>query len=378
MLATTPAACRHPSYKELRASIPDSLMPACMMPDPTLPLLPRFSRWQLYNRQWLSWICFRACYARLRGRNRPDFVLVPYFDDLELAVAAAGSPFGRTRWGGILMRNRFHHPAVNPFTPPVRLRNARRFALERNLACPTLGALLTIDETLTEYYRMRSLPQPKLRFIPEPADLLFTIPREDARRSLGLPADGCFILLYGHVDMRKGLAEAMATVASLPSEFGVRLLVFGPQGRTARRYISAHGADLRANGRLIEFDRFASLEEESLAFSATDLVWLGYSQHHGPSSVIGKSCRAGRPLIACREGNPGWTALHYKIGVIADVHNQHSLKDVVAELVRGGQPRWDEYREACRSYAVGRTGEDFGNAIVRMMEESAGQLAAVA
>ncbi len=83
------------------------------------------------------------------------------------------------------MRDRFHQHAINPCTPLAPLSNLRRLAFERNLRSPTLGALITIDETLTEFYCARKEAQPKLRFVGEPADLSFTIAKGDARRRLG-------------------------------------------------------------------------------------------------------------------------------------------------------------------------------------------------
>ena len=245
VLATTAKAHGHSAYREMRDSIPETAMPCVAIRDPRASFIPRFSRWQKLHLQWRSWLIFRACYRNLPAEYRPDFALVPYLDALELAVAAVGSPFGRTPWGGILMHNRFHQAAVNPFTPPAPLGKLRRSVFERNLRSPALGGVITIDEMLTEYYRARSEPQPKLRFAGEPADIAATIPKEDARRRLGLPLSGCYILLYGHIHMRKGLAEVIAAVAELPSELSVRLLIFGPQDPLEREYISRHGAFAR-------------------------------------------------------------------------------------------------------------------------------------
>jgi glycosyltransferase involved in cell wall biosynthesis len=324
----------------------------------------------MLNRQWTSWLCFRGCYASLPAEQRPDFVLVPYFDDIEFSAAAFGSPFGSTPWGGITMRDRFHQHAVNAFTPLAPLSKWRRFAFERNLRSPTLGGLITIDETLTEFYCVRKEPQPKLRFAGEPADLAFTIPKEEARRRLGIPEDGCYILLYGQPNMRKGLAEAITAIDGLPRELGARLLLFGPQAPGESAYIARHAAGLRASGHLFDFKKFASMEDESLVFSAADIVWVGYSRHYGPSSVQCKGCRAGCPLISCREGNLGWTTSRYGLGLVVDVHDPAAVHKALLELVQGGQKEWTGYKENALRYVRQRSGDDFGDAVIRMAEES--------
>jgi glycosyltransferase involved in cell wall biosynthesis len=367
ILATTATAQSHRAYSELRAAIPAELMPTVSLDDPMLSFLPRFSRWQRMHLQWRSWLSFRRCFRGLPADHRPDFVLLPYFDDLDIAVALAGSPFDGTPWAGIVMRQRFQHPAVNAATPRSRFSPLRRWIFERTLRSRTLGAIVTIDETLTEYYARR-ISQPKLRFIPEPADLLFTIPKNEARRRLGLPEDGKYILLYGSIHMRKGLAEAITALESLPEKLGARLLIFGPQDPAEREYIAVNGADLRYAGRLFEFDRFASMEDESLAFSAADIVWVAYSRHYSPSSVQGKACRAGCALIASREANLGWTTSRYGLGAAVNVSDPASVRRALIELLSADSSAWDQYRENGFRYAAGRNSEGFGEAIIGLAQ----------
>lgn len=345
-------------------------MPEVVMRDPIISFLPRFSPQQLIHRQWRSWLAFRECYTRIPAAERADFVLVAYFDDLELASAVFGSPFGNTPWGGIGMRTRFHHATVNPATPAVKLRGLRRAAFERNQRIPSLKLLITIDETLAEYYRHTATGAPKVRFIPEPAGLSFTIPKDEARRRLGIPVEGTWILLYGHIDPRKGLAAVAEAIAALSAELNTRLLILGPQGAEAREYLATKGARLREAGRIFEFDRFASTTDESLGFSAADIVWLGYSTHHCPSSVLGKAAAAERPVIACQEGNIGWTTLRYGLGVIVNVHDPTATGEAVKGLVSGGPALWSGYQAACRQYALGRGEADFGQNVLSAIEES--------
>ena len=135
---------------------------------------------------------------------------------------------------------------------------------------------------------------------------------------------------------------------------------------------------MRESGRLFEFDRFATAEDESLAFSAADIVWVGYPRFYFPSSVQGKACRAGRPVIACREGNLGWTTSRYKFGIAVDTSDPAAVTGALLELVNGRQAVWDLYREAGLRYACGRSSREFGDAVMSMIEESSAKVESMA
>ncbi len=90
----------------------------------------------------------------------------------------------------------------------------------------------------------------------------------------------------------------------------------------------------------------------------------------GPSSVQCKGCRAGCALISCREGNLGWTTSRYELGLVVDVHDPAAVHHALLELVQGGQQEWNRYKENGLQYVRQRSGDDFGDAVVRMAEES--------
>src|SRR5687768_7873786 len=53
-----------------------------------------------------------AMYRSARQAHDIDLVMVPYLDYCANAVSLFGPPFDQTAWAGVVMRQRFHMPAV--------------------------------------------------------------------------------------------------------------------------------------------------------------------------------------------------------------------------------------------------------------------------
>jgi hypothetical protein len=231
-----------------------------------------------------------------------------------------------------------------------------------------LRALITIDETLAQFrHRGESGVAPV--FIPEPSELEFRITQTGARRELGIPDDGEYVLLYGHLNMAKGVLELIRAVECMERERRPKILVLGHLAPEVRRCLERDGSVLRERGQLFIHDGFASLRSEALAFSAADVVWVGYSRHYGPSSVLGKATTARRPVVGCREGVIGWTIDRYGLGVAVDVRNTTAVKNALHQTLT------DSSRailcENIERYAQQREKIDFGRSVVDLIEEAA-------
>jgi (heptosyl)LPS beta-1,4-glucosyltransferase len=368
-LATTTEALRHTAFREFRDDLRKrgATLDTVAIRSPKPPFVERFSRIDMVHRQWLGWLSFRACCRSLsRAGWRPDFVLFPYLNDIDLMIALVGSPFPGTPWGGIAMRESFHRSQVNPSTPDPSLRRVRRWFFDALRQAPGLAVLVTIDETLSEFVRLDAASGVRPAFVPEPAELQFTATPADARRELGIPESGEYVLLYGHVHMSKGVAELMRAVAAIQTQRQLSVLVVGHLTAEVRRFLATEGQALRDLGRLFVHDQFASLRQEALAFSAADVVWVGYSRHYGPSSVLGKAATARRPVVGCREGVIGWTIARYGIGLAVDVRDTAAVANALLQTLQSSS------RAALcinvERYAQQRQGIDFGQSVIDLVE----------
>jgi glycosyltransferase involved in cell wall biosynthesis len=127
------------------------------------------------------------------------------------------------------------------------------------------------------------------------------LPRVEARRRLGLPAEGPLLLFFGFVRPYKGLQyllQALPTVRrSLPE---VHLLVAGEFWDDKATYATLiEHLELQASVTLL--DHYIPNEEVPLCFSAADLVVLPYV-HATQSGVVQLAFGCGRPVVTTAVG----------------------------------------------------------------------------
>jgi glycosyltransferase involved in cell wall biosynthesis len=266
--------------------------------------------------------------------DKPDVVLVPYLDYCLHAIALKGSPFGSTPWIGVVMRPTFHHRTLGIESPLARFAAIRTLLFQRLIAGRSLRACLPIDETLVEFVRSKwPALSARVSYLPDPALQISFIPKSAARSALGIPQDGSVVLVYGWLDGRKGLRHLVAALECPAVPTDMRILLVGEQDRYIKMQLEQPGLrDLRAAGRLFTFDGWASESIEAAAFSAADVVWLGYEGHLQSSGLLVQACNAGVPVVGCREGLIGWSVTKAKCGLAVHVQDPAAVALALAKL----------------------------------------------
>jgi glycosyltransferase involved in cell wall biosynthesis len=367
-LATSEEAMKHASFHELQNELRavGSELHTVTIRNPKLPFVKRLSRMDMIHRQWLAWLSFRGGFrSLLRAGWRPQFVLFPYLNDIDLMIALVGCPVTGVPWGGIVMRERFHQSQVNRWTPSPSLCRLRRWVFDGVRKALGLTVLVTIDETLSEFHPGGE-PGLQPAFIPEPCDLQFRVTPTEARLELKIPEAGEYVLLYGHLNMAKGVSELIGAAKAMQNRRPLSILVVGQLTPEVRRFLEVEGRALREGGRLFVHDQFASLRTEALAFSAADVIWVGYSRHYGPSSVLGKAAAARRPVVGCREGVIGWTIGRYGVGVAVDVRDPAAVGDALLQTLPGSSRAG--FSKNVELYAQQREKIDFSQSVLDMVE----------
>jgi glycosyltransferase involved in cell wall biosynthesis len=273
-------------------------------------------------------------YALASKGSRIDFILLPYLDYCTYALSLAGSPFGPTPWGGITMRAAFHYSAMGVKAPSSKVERIKKWLFGRLLRDPHLRALFTIDETLYEYARVwPSDLRSRLVYLPDLAVTKHAISRTGARECLRIAQDALVILVYGSLAKRKGIEVLLH--ASEHSDFPSRchLLLAGKQAPEAMTILQSPPAmRLRQAGRLHEIAHYLNEEEENLAFSAADAVWLGYIAHYQMSGVLVQAGMMGLPNIACEEGLIGWLTTRHQSGVVVPMSDSSIVARKIKDL----------------------------------------------
>lgn len=266
--------------------------------------------------------------AALRDR-RPDHVWAPSAD-LLLKTATRQRLFGRWRPPGNtevecgLIETRCHRP-------PRRWRGYLRIGWERALlAAGGWARLHTIDPTVYAWAQSSGGPFRRIHALPDPVEAVPRISATDARRTLGVPVEGRYVVSVGlHALPRKGtypLVEAFATAPMRPTD---RLLLAGPLGDSLRARIHDRFGELVSSGRIVLLDRYVDDSEIMGSLMAADLVCTPYIDHMGSSAVVLQSAYIGRPVLAPAQGWFADVVPRFGLGDVDDILSPAALSAVL-------------------------------------------------
>lgn len=321
------------------------------------------SRLALVAREFAVRKLFHRAFRTVHGRNRVDFVFLPYLDYCLHALGLLGSPFGSVSWSGICMRPSFHYAQSGVFAPQPRLSGIKRFLFLRLLRNDSLASLLTIDELLYRHVRVHHKKKAyRLKYLPDPAELKGKHTRESARQMLRIPDDAIVILVYGSIDGRKGLEVLIEAVAragdTLPK---MHLLVVGRQSTSMQSLMSSQLVmSLVDEVRFHVIGEFVDDDIQQAVFVATDIVWLGYRNHYTMSGVLVLAGLARKPVLATSAGLIGWHTRTNNLGEVIDINDIGSVRAAIRKVwERGPRP----LREGAQAFEK-HTWENFKRQLV--------------
>jgi hypothetical protein len=303
------------------------------------------------------WRFLKIAHRAASEARTVDFVFVPYLDTAIWAVSVFGSPFGATPFGGISMAQRFHFHEMGVSTAPQSGSELRKWLFFRLLHTKGLRELFVIDETLEDFVRRRR-PElgSKVRFLPDPSAPPKPIAKHDARDALGLRRDVLLIVAYGSLDRRKDIATLLDWVAAADQRCNVEVLLAGRVLAEVEDILNSDSARrLRQQQRLILLRRYIEDLEESLIFSAADVIWVAYDAIDSMSGVLVKAAlyekavlyrnygligryatRRGRPVSPLDFGLPalpgGVDLCAFARGSSADPLPDHSWRNACDEI----------------------------------------------
>ena len=252
--------------------------------------------WRLMRRHWRA----------LRPAQRGDLAVVPYLDYCSYAIGLMGSPFGHTPFSGIVMRPDFHWPEQGVVSPAPRQERLKRWLFLRLLANRRLKCLLTIDPSLRDWVvKHQPTGHERLRYADDPSDMQGIGDRAAARRHFGLRRCANVVLLYGSIDLRKGVTPLLEAITRNSWPDDTQLLLAGRQSAEVRELLTARLAGVNP-GRLVQVDQYLDRQEEWLAFAAADACWVAYDSFFGPSGVVAQCVQAGVKMIYRPQGLIGY------------------------------------------------------------------------
>lgn len=286
-----------------------------------------------FEYQYQMFKALREGVRQLAGREPIDFVYVTNLDCFSRVAPFLGAPFDLP-FSGLLANVGFHLRRSGVVVPRSRREPIEAWMFRRLLCLPMLKALLTTDDTLPAHEQALVIQgSEKIQCIPELVTVGDLLDRSSARAKIGIKSDSFVVLCYGALSARKGVSQLLDALVleSCPKE--VVVLLAGRQEDDVRLLMQGETAcKLRAQGRLIEWNRYVTPEEEVRAYSACDLVWLGYVGYYGISGVTIQSAVSGRPSVACQEGIVGHWVRTHNIGLTTDVRNPHNVIEAIEKI----------------------------------------------
>ncbi|TGD73965.1 hypothetical protein E4634_07425 [Mangrovimicrobium sediminis] len=198
--------------------------------------------------------------------------------------------------------------------------------------------------------------------IPHPFDQPESnLDKQQARAALGLSADDCLIGSIGDLGVRKGTELLIRSFAGSGLRGKARLLLFGLVSPSARQTLEEH-AELVDDGSIIVRDEFVSDQDFRHFCHAIDLMWAGYPNHVGISSILLHAANAGTPVLASEFGSVGWMTQEYGLGR-AVPPTDAAMSAALAQFVEG--ERWSISADDAQRLMESHTTRRFEEVLLR-------------
>jgi len=248
-------------------------------------------------------------------RFEPDQVLIPYADGLAQVLGVAHrlriTRLPNVPIRGLLFRCGAAYPnqgsLASRWKQIVSAKTATWFKWDR---------LFHLDEVAVDWYQKAGTT---IHHMPDPVDPPLTLKREEARRQIGIEAEGKIIGLVGLIDERKGTDHLIEAFCRANPQ-GAKLLLVGkvkPQITEILR--TQRVQDFVETGRIIVFDGWASNELMLNAISAMDVVCTPYPRHMGSASILLRASAVRRPVLGSDFGWIQHMIQKYQLGESIDV-----------------------------------------------------------
>lgn len=275
---------------------------------------------------------FGDIYDNVNKSKKVEYVFMPYIDYLLYAIGLLGSPFSEAIWGGICMRPSFHYAEYGVIAPASKYAFLKKYLFFNVFNKKTLKAIYTIDALLYDYMKKKNnCCDGKIIYFPDPVICQRLYTYNNARKKLGLADYVNVLLVYGHIDKRKGIDVLIKGLSDEAISVYNHLLVVGKQSNDVKDYLQSSFCELLyKQERIHVIDEFVDHDIEELVFSAADIVWLGYKMHYTMSGVMILAGLYGKPVLACEEGVIGWYTNKYELG---EVFNVNDTENVLEKLL---------------------------------------------
>ncbi|RRA99104.1 glycosyltransferase [Larkinella rosea] len=270
--------------------------------------------------------------------HQPDHVLLMYFDLFMLA-----SWLGRSApcaVSGIYFRPDFHYK-VRPGIK-ARLNGARKkITLNGALNGRGLTNLFCLDHSAVDGLRQLS-PHVKIWPLADPVESYAIQPAEgeELRIKLQIEPNRRILLLFGHLDDRKGIEPLLEAMKRLSAEQKNRLclVLAGPIQPDFQQLIERKMAEVGDEVQIVRSFKEIKGREIQVHFELSDYVLALYQHHIGMASVVVRAAVSRKPVLASDFGYLGQLVQTEQLGAVTDATSPDAIRSLLERVLTTGIP----------------------------------------
>ena len=282
----------------------------------------------------------KKCFNTISKNKKFDLVYVNTLDHFDKALSIFGSPFKKVNFYGLFNHIRFH---------------LSYFKLERNflfsyfyeilfrriLKIKYLKNIFVVDDYIKTYLDIQNVDNNKIIKVNEASNnhnTFISKKKEIAfRKKYLLTKNDFVILVYGAIRKDKGIKYLINSVISNNLNKKIKIIIAGKcDSKTLNDIKQFQKLSNKSNFEIIVFNYFIDENFQNILFSASNLVWIGYTRYYGSSGVYYLAGHMKRPVIINNKGTLYNLNKKYKIGVATDITDSKKVCDNINFIMISG------------------------------------------
>lgn len=271
---------------------------------------------------------------------RPDHCILMYFDHVQLSLAFGLRFKLPVNISGIYFRPTFHYGDLvhTRLTWKERIHAFRkRLVLAASLRNRHVKVLYCLDPYVVPRIGGRK-GYARGVFLPDGAKIdADHCGPVDVRAKWGVESERKVVLMFGALDERKGLLQALDSMFLLPAQIQekVCLVLAGPIGSGVRQAAYSRMARIRRETQvaMVVDDRVVPTDEAQSIVAAADLVLVTYQRHVGSSNVLVRAAAAMKPVVGSEFGVVGENISRRQLGAATDTTKPENVGYAVRQFI---------------------------------------------
>ncbi|KAA9353743.1 glycosyltransferase [Larkinella humicola] len=270
--------------------------------------------------------------------HQPSHVLLMYFDLFMLATwLGRSAPFAVS---GIYFRPDFHYktrPGIKARLNGIRKKVTLNGVLNRK----GLTNLFCLDHSAVEGLRALS-PHVKIWPLADPVESHAITPAEveHLRMKLQISPNRRILLLFGHLDDRKGIEPLLDALKLLKpaQQRALCLVLAGPIQPGFREKVERSMTEVGSDMQIVRvFDEIKGREIQ-VYFELSDYVLALYQNHIGMASVVVRAAVSGKPVLASDYGYLGHLVQTEQLGAVTDATSPDAIRALLERILTEAPP----------------------------------------